>query len=189
MAQAGVPSLPVLRYPDPLLKRRARPVTVEELQAGRAGGTNLRELAARMIATLYTDEGAGLAAPQVGVSLRLFVADASPGRNESFAVFNPQLSELGDYLEEEEGCLSFPEIRAKVKRAGRLVLTGLDAEGRPLRKEAAGLLARICQHETDHLDGLLFIQRMGPATRFMLRRKLRELEEEYQARRRLLGKR
>src|SRR6185295_6071711 len=171
--------LPIVLYPDPILNKKAREVTLEELRAGKADNLDLNELVMRMVATMYDAEGIGLAAPQVGVGLRLFVADVSPERNTPFSVFNPVLKDPNGSIEEEEGCLSIPKVRAKVKRAESLILSGLDPQGQPLNLPVEGLPARVCQHETDHLDGVLFIQRIGTAARFMLRQKLRELEEDY----------
>lgn len=180
--------LPIVLYPHPVLKKRAREVTREELLAGKAGEVDLRELVERMLATMYEADGIGLAAPQVGIGLRLWVADPSKERNAAVLVINPVLSELHGTQEEEEGCLSLPEIRAHVKRYQRLVVSGLDSRGEPLSIPAADLLARIVQHETDHLDGILFIQKIGTAARFMLRSRIKALENEYEALARLRKK-
>jgi len=171
---------PVLRYPDPRLKKRAREITMEELRAGRADGVDLRALIARMKVTMLRAEALGLAATQVGVDLRVFLANPDAPRRAPFAVFNPVLSELRGKAEMEEGCLSLPGIRVRLKRAERLLLKGISETGAPLRMEAEGLEARIYQHETDHLDGILLVQRVGPAGRFMLRQALAELEGAYE---------
>ena len=180
MSESETKILKILHYPDPFLKKKARPITAEELKAGEADGHNLRELVERMIATMYEADGVGLAGPQVGIGLRLFVGDASDERNGAFALINPGFSGLIGSVECEEGCLSVPEVRAKVKRAERLTVSGYNAEGTPVRFEADGLLARVCQHETDHLDGKLFIDHIGAASRFMLRRSLKALEDDYE---------
>lgn len=176
----GPAPLPIVLYPDPILKKKARLVRPEELQAGKAGGVELRALVEQMSATMYAAEGIGLAAPQVGLSLRLWVADPTKERRSAIAIFNPVLSGLDGSVESEEGCLSLPEVRAKVVRAQRLVVSGLDPRGAPLTFPAEDLLARIAQHETDHLDGVLFIERIGAAARFLLRTPLKSLEEEYE---------
>ena len=172
--------LPIVLYPDPLLTKRSREVTAEEIKASRAGDVDLKNLIERMKATLYEAKGLGLAAPQVGVLLRLWLADPTEEYEDPLVVFNPILSDQAGTLEMEEGCLSIPETRATVKRYQHLTITGLDQDGHPIKLEAEDLLARIAQHETDHLDGVLFINRIGMAARFMLRGKLRQLEEEYE---------
>jgi peptide deformylase len=184
---APAPYLIVL-YPAPILKKRARAVTPEEIRAGRAEGHDLREIVARMFVTMREAEGLGLAAPQVGVGLRLFIAHPDAEHRPPVVCFNPVLSEMRGAELFDEGCLSFPGIRAKIKRAERLVLEGLDQKANPIRLAAEGLEARCYQHETDHLDGVLLVQRMGTAARFMLRDKLRALEDEYAFRQRQRSK-
>jgi len=179
---------PIVLYPAPVLKKRAHAVTPDEIRAGRTEDLDLRELIARMFATMREAEGLGLAAPQVGVSLRLFIAHPDAEHRPPVICFNPVLSEMRGAALFEEGCLSFPGIRAKIKRAERLVLEGLDEKARPIRLAAEGLEARCYQHETDHLDGILIVQRMGTAARFMLRDKLRALEDEYAFRQRQRSK-
>jgi peptide deformylase len=174
----------IVLYPDPILKKRARPLTPEEVRSGQAGDVNLHELARRMIVTMEQADGLGLAGPQVGISLRVFTARPGNEHSSPFAVLNPVLNGPEGKAEMEEGCLSLPGIKHKIKRAERLVLTGLDLEGRPMRIAAAGLEARIYQHEVDHLDGTLILQRMGTAARFLYRQQLRELEDRYELRKR-----
>ena len=170
---------PIVLYPAPILKKRARAVTPDEIRAGRADDLDLRELIARMLATMREAEGLGLAAPQVGVSLRLFIAQPDAEHRPPVICFNPVLSEMRGAALFDEGCLSFPGIRAKIKRAERLVLEGLDEKANPIRLAAEDLEARCYQHETDHLDGILLVQRMGAAARFLRRDQLRALEDEY----------
>jgi peptide deformylase len=171
--------LDIIVYPDPFLAKAARAITPEELAAGKAGEWNLAELAERMQATMYAHEGVGLAATQVRVGLRLFVADITDDRNQPFAVLNSVLTDTRGSMVNEEGCLSVPGVRAKVKRYKSLRLTGVDLKGEPLTLEASDLLARVCQHETDHLNGVLFINRVGMTGKLAIRRKLIELEEDY----------
>lgn len=172
--------LRVVLYPDPVLLKKARAVTPAELKVGRADGHDLHELVHRMIATMYQEDGIGLAAPQVGISLRLWVADPKPDEKQPLAVFNPELLDTAGSIDKEEGCLSIPEVRGKVKRFQSLTVKGVDLDGQPVDFQADELLARIAQHETDHLDGILFITKLGTAARFMIRSKLRVLEEEYE---------
>lgn len=172
--------LRIVLYPDPVLTKKARAITPEEIKAGKADGLDLREFAQRMLLTMYDADGLGLAAPQVGVSLRLWVADGSEHRDQPIVVINPELLDPAGKLEMEEGCLSIPEVRGKVKRFQTLKVRGVDLDGKPIEFVAEDLLSRVAQHETDHLDGVLFITRLGTASRFLLRSKLRTLEEEYE---------
>ena len=171
--------LEIVLYPDPFLTKPCRKVTDAELKAGKAGDWVLSELVERMRVTMYAADGIGLAAPQVGVNLRLFLYDISKEKNDCKVVINPVLSDMQGTLVEEEGCLSIPEVRAKVKRAQSLKVTAKGLDGQPFEFTASDLLARVCQHENDHLDGVLFINKIGMAAKFMLRRPLEELEDDY----------
>ncbi len=171
--------LPIVLYPDPFLNQKARNLTDAEWASGQAGGWNLAELVERMKATMYDAEGIGLAAPQVGVGLRLFLMDISENRDAAIAVFNPELLDMEGAEDAEEGCLSIPEVRASVKRAQSLKLKARDLRGEPFELSAQDLLARVIQHENDHLDGILFITKIGMAAKFMQRRKLAALEDDY----------
>ncbi|MCY3020294.1 MAG: peptide deformylase [Planctomycetota bacterium] len=171
--------LDVLVYPHPSLRKPARAITPDEVKAGRADGWDLAELVARMTVTLYANKGIGLAATQVGVGLRLFLVDISKDEDGLMAIANPVLTDMRGSVVEEEGCLSVPEIRAKVKRYAELTLTGVSVKGGPISFEAEELLARACQHEVDHLDGILFINRLGIAGRLMVRKQLAQLEDDY----------
>jgi len=152
-----MPVLEVLQFPDPRLRRRAEPV--EKVT------DELRQLAADMLETMYDEPGIGLAAPQVGVSLRLAVVDthwSEEGAERSpLVLVNPEIVEREGRLVWTEGCLSVPDFSAEVERAERVVLRALDLEGRELVEEASGLRAVCFQHELDHLDGVLFIDRIG----------------------------
>jgi peptide deformylase len=159
---------------DPILRRKAR--EVETFDDG------LRELVRDMFHTMVAAEGAGLAAPQIGLSMRVLVADdgrSSPEGIGRLALVNPVITELGDDLErEQEGCLSIPGVSELVRRPGRVVVEGFDPEGAPVRVEAEGLMSRILQHEVDHLDGVLFFDRISPLKRRMLLSKYRKLQED-----------
>jgi peptide deformylase len=125
---------------------------------------------------MYAAPGVGLAANQVGSPHRLFVANPAEDRDPSklLVVINPEIAESNGELVSEEGCLSIPEFREEVRRARRILLRGLDREGRPLEVEGQDLLARIFQHEMDHLNGLFFVDRLSPAKRDILVRKLKK---------------
>jgi peptide deformylase len=122
-----------------------------------------------MFDTMYHQEGVGLAAPQVGEGVRVIVIDPHDPEIRPFALINPVIAEIGSELEKgEEGCLSLPGLKDIVERPSTCVVEGLDREGQPVRMDASGLLARILQHEVDHLDGILFTDRVSPLKRKML---------------------
>jgi peptide deformylase len=179
MSEDSSQPLVILAYPDPFLGKRAREVTAAEIAKGEADGWNLAELAERMKATLIVDKGIGLAAPQVGVGLRLILADLSREGGSLMTVLNPVLSDGRGSTVDEEGCLSVPGLRVKVKRFASVKVSGVDMTGGPVNLEVQGLAARVFQHEADHLDGILIVNRLGMASRLMVRRQLAELEDEY----------
>ena len=159
---------------DPILRERAAEVD--------AFGGELPGLVADMFVTMAAAEGAGLAAPQVGVGRRVIVVDVPGGEGEEearLALVNPVVVEVGRArARESEGCLSVPGVHEIVSRPNRVVVEGMDPEGTPLRVEASGLLSRVLQHEVDHLDGILFYDRISPLKRRMLLRKYRKLRAE-----------
>ncbi len=112
-----------------------------------------------MFATMYAAPGVGLAAPQVNVSKRLFVMDVHDDEHEPAVIINPKLEELGDKVELKEGCLSVPGMVGDIVRHSRVVVTGLDRHGQKIRIDCEGLCAQCLQHEIDHLDGVLYIDR------------------------------
>jgi peptide deformylase len=130
-----------------------------------------------MIQTMYAAPGIGLAAPQVGIPLRVFVCDISVGRNprDLMTFINPEFVERDGMQLEEEGCLSVPGFNATVARPSRAVLKGLDRQGQEQVVEATGLLARCFQHEMDHLDGTLFVDRLRGLQKDLIVRKIRKL--------------
>jgi len=149
--------LKIARMGHPVLLREAEPVADP-------AAPEIRRLIADMAETMQDAGGIGLAAPQVHVPLRLFVWR---GPNGASALLNPELEPLGEEEESAwEGCLSIPGLRGCVTRPKRIRFLGLDAEGRPVEGEAEGLLARVMQHETDHLDGILYPMRMEDFTLF-----------------------
>jgi peptide deformylase len=132
-----------------------------------------------MIDTMYAAPGIGLAAPQIGVSLRIFVVDISIGKdpNGLIVMINPEFVERDGVQIEEEGCLSIPGFNATVVRPQRAVVRGLDRQGVPTQVEGTGLLARAFQHEMDHLDGTLFVDRLRGIKRDMIVRKIRKMSK------------
>jgi peptide deformylase len=137
----------------------------------------IQQLIDDMIQTMYAAPGIGLAAPQIGVPLRIFVADISVGRNPNDLItfINPEFVERDGMQLEEEGCLSVPGFNATVARPNRAVLKGLDRHGEPQQIEGAGLLARCFQHEMDHLEGTLFVDRLRGLQKDFIVRKIRKL--------------
>ena len=154
---------------DAALHEAARPVE--------AVTTDVQALVDDMIETMYAAPGVGLAAPQVGVSLRIFVVDVSVGRDPLglITMINPEWVERDGMQLEEEGCLSVPGFVATVARPQRVIIRGLDREGRPQEREGTGLLARAFQHEMDHLDGTLFVDRLRGIKRDLIVSKIRKL--------------
>jgi peptide deformylase len=161
---------PVLRFGVPDLRAAAAPVA--------AVTPEITALAEDMIATMYAAHGIGLAAPQIGVPLRLFVLDLSLGRDsQGLTVCINPVWELKEGMQlEEEGCLSLPGFTATVARPQRAAVTALGLDGVPRRIEGTGLLARALQHEMDHLDGRLFVDRLRGISRTMILRKIHKLE-------------
>jgi peptide deformylase len=155
--------LKVPRLGHPVLRQAARPVPLEEI-----GGPEVQRLVDDMIETMHEYAGVGLAAPQVHESRRIIVVESAANARYPdkppvpLAVWvNPELSPLGDEVEEDwEGCLSIPDLRGRVPRAGRVRVAAYDRRGRRAEFEAEGWHARILQHECDHLDGRLFVDRM-----------------------------
>ena len=145
---------------DPVLREVAEPLDrVDE---------DVKALIDDLMDTMYEADGIGLAAPQVGVPIRVFVYDVREPEDARGALINPRIVETSGWQKEEEGCLSIPDLREIVQRAGRIVVEGMDADGEKVRIEAEGLLSRCLQHEIDHLDGVLFIDRVSPLKRKML---------------------
>jgi len=165
---------PILKYGDLPLHERAR--AVAELTP------EIDRLIDDMIETMYAAPGVGLAAPQVGVPLRLFVVDVSVGRDPGglMVFINPDFVERDGTQLEEEGCLSVPGFNATVVRPMRTVLKGLDREWQPRTVEATGLLARAFQHEMDHLDGTLFVDRLRGIKRQQIVRRIHKLQRLHQ---------
>jgi peptide deformylase len=160
---------PILRYGDEVLRQSAAPVL--EITP------EIQRLIDDMIETMYAAPGIGLAAPQVGVPLRIFVADVSGGHNPAdlLTFINPEFVERDGLQREDEGCLSVPGFNATITRSSRAVLKGLGRDGREQVLEATGLLARCFEHEMDHLDGALFVDRLRGLQKDLIVRKIRKL--------------
>lgn len=165
----------VLQFPDPRLKRVSEPI--EEVT------DELRSLARDMIDVMYDEPGIGLAAPQVGEAVRMFVidtewSDETVGRNPT-VVINPEISDREGRITWEEGCLSVPDYTATVERDAAITLRGTDLDGKPIEERAEGLRAVCIQHEVDHLDGILFIDRISRLKRSLyVKKRKKQLAEE-----------
>jgi len=165
-------ALPIRLYPDPVLKQEAAPI--DQI------GDDIRQLGRDMIDTMIHAPGSGLAAPQVGRSCRLIVVDGGgPGetgdKDKAIVLVNPEIVSAEGEILFEEACLSVLEYSAKVKRAAAVKVRGLNLEGRPVEIETNGRLAVVFQHEIDHLDGILFIDRISSLKRDLYRRKLKKI--------------
>jgi peptide deformylase len=160
---------PILRYGDDVLHEAARPVD--------ALTPEIDGIVADMIDTMYAAPGIGLAAPQIGVSLRIFVVDVSLGRDPAglIVMINPVFVARDGMQLEEEGCLSVPGFNATVVRPEHAVIKGLDRNGVEHEREGTGLLARAFQHEMDHLDGTLFVDRLRGIKRDLIVRRIKKL--------------
>jgi len=142
----------------------------------------LKALVARMTELIALEKGVGLAAPQVGINQRVAIISPTGQPDDVRVLVNPVLHELHGSVEAEEGCLSLPGITVQVRRAQRCRVTAFDLEGHRIEETLEALPARICQHETDHLNGVLIIDRMGPSDRVATRRTLKALEDSYKSR-------
>lgn len=160
--------LEIITIGHPTLARRALPV--ENINQ------EIVELARNMVETMHHAPGIGLAAPQVNVSLRLITVDLSVGENQNDLIImvNPEIIEAEGEQAGEEGCLSVPGIYEKVVRPSRILLRGNDLDGREIKLEASDLLARVFCHEIDHLDGKLFVDRLSPLKRRLVRSRLKK---------------
>jgi len=145
--------------------------------------TELRDLVVQMLRLMREHRGVGLAAPQGGKNLRLFVMNPSGEAGDDQVYINPVLSDADGDDEAEEGCLSLPDIHVKVVRNKKLKIQAQDLEGNAFVETGSGFITRVWQHEFDHLNGILLTDRMGPVAKMQNRKKLKELEDKYNAKR------
>ncbi|MCF6149254.1 MAG: peptide deformylase [Candidatus Kuenenia sp.] len=158
----------IVIYPDTVLRKKAKPLTEINLE--------VHKKAEKMIELMRQSQGIGLAAPQVGWSVRLFIIDFGGNSSGDKVFINPSIIEEAGETNKEEGCLSFPGIMGKVIRARRIKACAYNLKGQKIEVVLDDLLARAWQHELDHLNGCLFIDRMSPASRFAASPQLKELE-------------
>jgi peptide deformylase len=163
-----MPILTIVKYGNPVLTAKAKPIKdIDE---------EILELASNMVQTMHTAPGIGLAAPQVNVSKRLITVDLSVGEkpDQLIILVNPEFLETEGESIEEEGCLSVPGVREKVKRPARVLLRGIDLQGKEKTIEAEALLARVFCHEIDHINGKLFIENLSPLKKALIKKKLKK---------------
>jgi len=182
--------LPIVKFGHPVLRKKG--ARIEKITP------DVTKLIEDMFETMYAAAGVGLAAQQVGWALQLTVIDvrgvkdrpstievdgksAEVAASMPLVLINPELKPFGDAVTGPEGCLSFPEIYEEITRPGSVEVTALDAKGRPVHFKAGGLLSRAIQHETDHLNGILFIDRMPLKAKQALKAELDELQAETKA--------
>ena len=156
--------LAVRLYGDPVLRQVATPV--REITA------EIKRIITDMTETMWHQVGIGLAAPQIGLPYRILVMD--DGKGGAQALINPEIETRSGTIREEEGCLSLPGVFGMVERSKTITVRAMDADGEPVSIEATGLKARIVQHELDHLDGVLFIDRLPPVTRDRIKKKIQK---------------
>jgi peptide deformylase len=164
-------ALTIVKYPDPVLKTVAEAVV--------DSGSRIEALAGRMIELMRRAEGVGLAAPQVGVSLRLFVCNPTGDEGDDRVCINPEIVESSGAEEAEEGCLSIPGVTVKMRRATQIVLRATGLDGKTSVVFGEGLTARVWQHEADHLDGRLIIDNMSTTDEITNRRAIKQLERDF----------
>lgn len=163
--------LEIRKYPDEILKKKASEITDID--------SNVQKLIDDMIETMYKSNGIGLAAPQVGVSKRLIIVDISPREenNSLIVMINPQIVSTEGEVLSEEGCLSLPGFITRLKRSEKIFVKGIDRKGKDIEIETNGLLGRAIQHEIDHLDGILLIDRISPLKRELFRKKYQKIKK------------
>jgi len=166
--------LPILEFPDPRLRTKAQPVS--------AFDADLKRLVADMFETMYAAPGVGLAATQVDVHRQLLVADMSEDADQPLVLINPRILSKDGVQVFQEGCLSFPGIYAEVKRPELCKVRATSPTGEPIEREFDGFVSRIIQHEYDHLEGVLLVDRMSAADKQRHKAALAELVDRYRAR-------
>ena len=170
----------IVKYPHPTLRHKCKPLRYVSSEVKKAIG--------EMLGLMYADEGIGLAANQVDLPYRLFVMNVQgdPGAGEEEHVFiNPVITSRKGRAEDREGCLSFPEIFAPVHRPAKIIVDAYSLDGRELSYEMDGLYARAVQHELDHLDGVLFVDRLSQTNLMAVKQDLDDLEQEFKMQRRM----
>jgi peptide deformylase len=166
--------LRIVKYPHPTLRHTSKPLR-------RVDG-ELKNIVREMFDLMYGQKGVGLAANQVDLPYRFFILnlEGDPAKGEEFVFLNPVISRRSGTVEAEEGCLSFPELYAPVKRSAKIVISAYNLAGEEVHYDLDGFFARAVQHEYDHLDGKLFIDRLSPSGLLSIKEAIQELELEFQ---------
>lgn len=164
----------IVHYPEPVLLTVGKPLADDEFES------DLKKLVDDMFETMYAAGGVGLAAPQIGISQRLFVMDVpdGEGRSDKLAFINPEIIRVEGEQVGDEGCLSFPGLYQTIKRDMRVIVQAQDVTGETFERDLTDLAARCVLHETDHCDGIVFLDRMTPLKRQLAKRKIKRLREE-----------
>ena len=167
----------IITYPHPILRYKSKPIKRVD--------TELRQMIGQMFELMYEAHGVGLAANQVNLPLRVFVVntEADPAKGQELVFINPVISKPKGLDEQEEGCLSLPQVHAKVRRPARVHITAYDLQGNAIDTTLDGFLARVVQHELDHLDGVLLIDRVSETSQMDLADLLDEFETDFSSRR------
>jgi len=163
----------ILKYPHPCLKTKCKDIKRIDQE--------VIDRVAEMFKSMYENNGVGLAAPQVGWDARLFIINITGEEGTEMVFVNPVIAEAEGFVTEEEGCLSIPGVFGKVKRGERALVKAYDLKGQEIELEGDGLLARALQHETDHLNGTLFISKLSRAGKITIASELKQLEERFKA--------
>ncbi len=171
MASVDIDSLELVCYPDPRLREVCTPVE-------NVDGT-MAAVIERMAEIMFVSRGIGLAAPQVGITARFFIASPAFDRDELEVYINPRIVSRDGAATGEEGCLSFPDIFADIRRADRVAVEAVDLDGRSFSRTVEDLGARVVQHEYDHIEGITFVEKMGSIAKLSNRKALRRLEREF----------
>ncbi|MCF6767856.1 peptide deformylase [Thiotrichales bacterium 19S11-10] len=162
--------LEVLKYPNPFLKKKVNPIDINQIKT-------FETVISDMIETMYHAKGIGLAATQVGIDARIFVMDLSDNSSDPVVFINPEIIKTEGEVTYEEGCLSFPGIFTKVKRAEKVTVSAYDRNGERFEIDAHGLQAICIQHETDHLNGITFFDHLSPLKRQLAEKKFNKLQK------------
>jgi peptide deformylase len=167
----------IIKYPHPTLRHKSKPL--------RRVDNDFKKIVRQMFDLMYEEKGVGLAANQVDLPYRFFIInlESDPSKAEEFVFINPVISKRRGSAEGEEGCLSFPKIYAPVKRSEKIVISAYNLNGQEVNLELNGMFARAAQHEYDHLDGILFIDRLSPSALTAVKDALADLEKEFQSQR------
>lgn len=163
----------IIKYPHPTLRHKSKPIKRVDAE--------LRKIVAEMFDLMYEQKGIGLAANQVDLPYQLFILNLEndPAKAPEYVFINPEISRRSGTAEAEEGCLSFPELYAPVKRSAKVTISAYDLSGQEVNYQVDGLFARAVQHEYDHLQGILFIDRLSPTALMKIQPSLDDLEREF----------